>query len=158
MLLAFSTEKGYENYEFSNFGKPNYFSINNTNYWFGKPYIGIGPSAHSFQNNTRSWNIANNTKYINTLANNTVPQTQEHLSPYEQFNEYIMMRLRTQVGISLTEVNDQFGAPFLVHLQKEMQAFIKENTLKVIENRVVVTPKGKFFTDGISSALFWVEY
>src|SRR5699024_1689621 len=94
-LIATLTAAGFVNYEFSNFGKPGFFSKNNTGYWFGKPYLGIGPSAHGFDGTHRSWNVANNTTYIKAIAAGELPQKRETLSTTDRYNEYIMTRFRT---------------------------------------------------------------
>ncbi|HAJ82714.1 MAG TPA: coproporphyrinogen III oxidase, partial [Zunongwangia profunda] len=95
---------GFEHYEFSNYGKPGYFSQNNTAYWLGKPYLGIGPSAHSYDGNSRKWNIANNTLYIKAIERSELPLEVEELSITDRYNEYIMTRLRTYFGVDLVEV------------------------------------------------------
>lgn len=163
--LVRETEKqGFAQYEISNFGKPNYFSKHNTSYWQGKPYIGIGPSAHSFNNNQRSWNVANNTKYIKSIQQNELPSTIETLSKKDRFNEYIMTGLRTIWGVSIKKVEDDFGLEFKEHLLTASKEFISQQLLVVttsdydsncIEN-LQATQKGKFLIDGISSSLFLI--
>ena len=163
--LVRETEKqGFAQYEISNFGKPNYFSKHNTSYWQGKPYIGIGPSAHSFNNNQRSWNVANNTKYIKSIQQNELPSTIETLSKKDRFIEYIMTGLRTIWGVSIKKVEDDFGLEFKEHLLTASKEFISQQLLVVttsdydsncIEN-LQATQKGKFLIDGISSSLFLI--
>src|SRR5690606_10737535 len=94
--------QGFVHYELSNFGKPGYFSKNNTAYWLGKKYLGIGPSAHGYDGKNRSWNISNNSKYIQSLEDNTLPSETETLSVTDRYNETIMTGLRTMWGVSLT--------------------------------------------------------
>ena len=163
--LVRETEKqGFAQYEISNFGKPNYFSKHNTSYWQGKPYIGIGPSAHSFNSNQRSWNVANNTKYIKSIQQNELPSTIETLSKKDRFIEYIMTGLRTIWGVSIKKVEDDFGLEFKEHLLTASKEFISQQLLVVttsdydsncIEN-LQATQKGKFLIDGISSSLFLI--
>ena len=156
-LLIDTLEKaGFVHYELSNFGKPNFFSENNSAYWQGKPYLGIGPSAHSYDGTKRSWNISNNPKYIKAIQENLLPSTAETLTIRDRYNEYIMTGLRTIWGVSLTKIANEFGADFLLHLEKNMTKPIK-NDLLILNNQVLTTTKkGKFFTDGLASALFMV--
>ncbi len=149
--------EGYINYEFSNFGKPNYFSRNNTNYWLGKPYIGIGPSAHSFDGVSRSWNISNNIKYFKAIENGVLPSEKEILSLTDRYNEYIMTGLRTQLGVSLESIENNFGLSLRKHLKKESQQLIVQGLI-IEENGIYhLTQEGKFLGDGISSKLFFVD-
>ncbi len=109
-LLIYKMEAaGYDNYEFSNFAIPGYHSRNNTAYWQGKKYIGIGPSAHSYDGKRRAWNINNNPKYIKAITSKILPQEIEELTRTDQYNEYVMTRLRTQHGVSLSEIALLFG-------------------------------------------------
>lgn len=148
---------GYENYEFSNFGKPGYFSQNNTAYWTGKFYLGIGPSAHSFVNSTRSWNINNNPKYIKALEAGELPAEREELSRTDRYNEYIMTRLRTQWGVDLQVVETEFGLNYAAYLMDHIQAFQQQGLLKLEGDILKVTGDGKFLSDGIASELFMLN-
>ena len=103
-LMAVTRKQGFVQYEISNFGKPGYFSKHNTSYWQGQSYLGIGPSAHSFDGRSRAWNVANNSKYIASLFRDEIPATIESLSVSDRYNEYIMTGLRTVWGISLDKV------------------------------------------------------
>lgn len=94
--------------EFSNFGKSGYFSQNNTAYWLGKSYLGIGPAAHSYDGNSRKWNISNNPLYIKSLEKGEIPQETEDLSVSDKYNEYVMTRLRTKFGVDIAEVFQKF--------------------------------------------------
>ena len=115
-LVAETQKQGFVHYEISNFGKPNYFSKHNTSYWQGKHYLGIGPSAHSFNGKQRSWNVSNNTKYINDIQQNKLPQEVEILTKNNRFNEYIMTGLRTIWGVSLKRIETDFGLEYEEHL------------------------------------------
>ncbi|WP_158851580.1 radical SAM family heme chaperone HemW [Algibacter sp. L1A34] len=168
--------QGFVHYEISNFGKPDYFSKHNTSYWQGKPYLGIGPSAHSFYGNERSWHVSNNIKYIQAIQKNELPNTIEILSKKDQFNEYVMTGLRTIWGVSFNRVEVEFGDVFLQHLKKYSNKFIKEGLLVISnENEQIAqskldtdlkskashqilktTQKGKFLVDGIASELFMI--
>lgn len=158
LLVKTLTEAGYVNYEFSNFGRSGYFSQNNTAYWMGKPYLGIGPSAHGFDGTQRSWNIRNNTLYIKALEQEKLPIEKETLSVTERYNEYVMTRLRTIWGVSYQEIVQKFGENYLAHFKKEAKRFYKEGLLKIKNKDVVhITKKGKFLGDGISAELFYVD-
>ena len=147
-------ENGFVHYELSNFGKPNYFSKNNTAYWLGKKYIGIGPSAHSFNGESRSWNVSNNSLYLKAIAENKLPSESEILSKTDQYNEYIMTGLRTIWGVSLVKIETEFGSNYLDYLNQQAEKYISDNLLKVENNILKTTKKGKFLCDGIASDLF----
>ncbi|SFC85255.1 oxygen-independent coproporphyrinogen-3 oxidase [Algibacter pectinivorans] len=149
--------EGFVNYELSNFGKPEYFSKNNSAYWLGKPYLGIGPSAHSFNGDQRSWNVSNNTKYIKSIQNNTLPNEIETLSKTDKFNEYIMTGLRTVWGVSLEKIENDFGETYKNYLLKQSEIYIQEHLLYIDGNKLLTTKKGKFLSDGIASSLFKIN-
>ena len=154
VLLSETQKQGFVQYETSNFGKPNYFSKHNTSYWLGENYIGIGPSAHSFIQTHRSWNISNNTKYIKSILDNKLPNEVEKLSKEDLFNEYIMTGLRTIWGVSLAKVEKDFGDVYIEYLEKQSKKYINKELL-YIENQVLkTTQRGKFLVDGIASDLF----
>jgi len=154
VLVAETQKQGFVHYEISNFGKPNYLSKHNTSYWHQKKYIGIGPSAHSFNRTHRSWNVANNAKYIKSLQENVLPNETEELSVNDQFNEYIMTGLRTIWGVSLEKIVKDFGKKYQNYLESESKKYIQQDLL-YIENRTLkTTSKGKFLADGIASDLF----
>ena len=162
-LIEQTTEQGFVHYEISNFGKPNYFSKHNISYWQGKQYIGIGPSAHSFSKTERSWNISNNTKYIESIENNELPNTVETLSVKDQYNEYIMTGLRTIWGVSFDKIKTDFGEIFLTHFKKSSEKYINRKLLVIANdndkshNSVLrTTQKGKFLVDGIAAELFMI--
>lgn len=149
--------EGYQNYEFSNFGKPGSFSRNNTAYWEGKKYIGIGPGAHSYDGKRRAWNVSNNPKYIKAIAQDVLPQEVEALTPTDQYNEYVMTRLRTQQGVSLNEVQALFGEKMQHYLLQQAQSHIEAHFLFQEGDRLYVTKKGKFLSDGIAADLFMLN-
>ena len=157
-LVSETQKQGFVHYEISNFGKENYFSRHNTSYWQGKSYIGIGPSAHSFNGKQRSWNVANNTKYIKSLEVSELPGEVEILSDKDRFNEYIMTGLRTVWGVSLNKVATEFGSTFKETLLKNAIPFIENGTLTIsVEQEILITTqKGKFLVDGIASDLFMI--
>jgi oxygen-independent coproporphyrinogen-3 oxidase len=156
ILISETQKKGFVQYEISNFGQPGYFSKHNSSYWEGEPYIGIGPSAHSFHGNQRSWNISNNAKYIQKLQQNELALTYEKLTKKDRYNEYIMTGLRTIYGISLEKVTRDFGEDYHKHLSNEAVPFLDDKTLTWDKNFIKVTSKGKFLTDGIAASLFFI--
>lgn len=157
ILLETMQNNGFDNYEFSNFGKPGYFSQNNTAYWTGKFYLGIGPSAHSFVNTTRSWNINNNPKYINAIETGELPAEREDLSITDRYNEYIMTRLRTKWGVDLKVVETEFGLNYAAYLMEQIQDFQQQGLVRLEGEVLKVTGKGKFLSDGIASELFMLN-
>lgn len=150
-------ENGFVHYELSNFGKEKYFSKNNSAYWLGKKYIGIGPSAHSYDGISRSWNIANNSLYLKGISENRLPSEVEILSKQDRYNEYVMTGLRTIWGISLDRIEKEFGKDFLDYLLKQAEKFLSDDLLAVENNVLKTTGKGKFLADGIASDLFLIN-
>jgi oxygen-independent coproporphyrinogen-3 oxidase len=150
-------ENGFIHYEMSNFGKENYFSKNNSAYWLGKKYLGIGPSAHSFNGISRSWNVSNNSLYLKSLAENKLPSETEILSKHDRYNEYIMTGLRTIWGISLEKIASDFGQQFHDYLLNQSQKHVQQDLLNLKNGILTTTQKGKFFSDGIASDLFLVN-
>ena len=165
-LMMETKRQGFVQYEISNFGKPDYFSKHNTSYWQGKSYVGIGPSAHSFNGKERSWNVANNTKYIQSIQVGNLPLTSEKLTLNDRYNEYIMTGLRTIWGVSLGLIETDFGKDYKNHLLTEAKDFIQKGLLaitlsdldekKKVEEKLIITEKGKFLADGIAAELFMI--
>ncbi len=154
ILVDTLTEQDFIHYELSNFAKENYFSKNNSAYWLGKKYIGIGPSAHSFDGEKRGWNVSNNSVYIKSIQENKLPIETEVLSKTDRYNEYIMTGLRTIWGVSLDRIEIEFGAKYLDYLNQHAAKYIEDHLLFVDENILRTTKKGKFLSDGIASDLF----
>jgi oxygen-independent coproporphyrinogen III oxidase len=158
LLLVETLEaNGFVHYELSNFGKPDYFSRNNSAYWQGKKYIGIGPSAHSYDGENRSWNIANNALYLKALAENKLPNEIETLTKADRYNEYVMTGLRTVWGVSLERIKNEFGNDYLDYLLQNAQRFLEDEKLIMTNGILKTTNKGKFFCDGMASDLFWLN-
>lgn len=147
-------EAGFEAYEISNFAQPGKYAVHNTNYWKGIAYLGIGPSAHGYDGQTRYFNIANNQKYINSLAQNQLPETIEELSISDRYNEYMMTSLRTQWGVDLQKVERDFGKSYKENLINEIPKLIDEEKLTLTEDIIKLTKQGKLFADGIAASLF----
>ncbi len=154
MLKERLEAENFIHYELSNFGKEGYFSKNNSAYWQGKSYLGIGPSAHSFNGKQRGWNIRNNSKYIKNIQQNTLPIEIETLTKTDQYNEYVMTGLRTIWGVSIQKVEQEFGAIFKDYLLKQANNYINQHLLYIDDAHLRVTKKGQFLSDGIASELF----
>ncbi|WP_298898369.1 radical SAM family heme chaperone HemW [uncultured Psychroserpens sp.] len=147
----------FVHYELSNFGKEGYFSRNNSAYWQGKPYLGIGPSAHSFNGNDRSWNVSNNSKYSNAISSGRLPIETETLTVTDKYNEYVMTGLRTVWGVSLEKIEKDYGKTFKDYLLLQAQPFINQHLLYIDDEKLLVAKKGKFLSDGIASDLFKIN-
>lgn len=154
ILTAMLRKTGYEHYEISNFCKPGMYSKHNTSYWQGKKYLGIGPSAHSFNSSSRQWNIANLGLYISSLNNGEVLFEKEILTTAQRYNEYVMTSLRTMWGCDLDVIRTKFGAGFLAQASAAARQFL-ENGLLVQRAQILrLTDSGLFHADGIASAFF----
>lgn len=156
LLVELLEANGFVHYEFSNFGKPNYFSQNNSSYWLGKKYLGIGPSAHSFDGQSRSWNVSNNAKYIKAVQSQELHSETEILSLTDRYNEYIMTGLRTIWGVSLVKVEKEYGVNYINYLNKQIQSHVQNGLLKIEDGILTTTAQGKFLGDGIVADLFVV--
>ena len=148
------SKHNFIHYELSNFGKEGSFSKNNSSYWKGKHYLGIGPSAHSFNGKQRSWNVKNNSKYIAAIQQNKLPIERELLSITDQYNEYVMTGLRTIWGVSLEKVAREFGEQYHRYLLLQSKKYRAEDLLYIEDEKLKTTKKGKFLSDGISADLF----
>ncbi|RZJ71663.1 MAG: radical SAM family heme chaperone HemW [Flavobacterium sp.] len=148
---------GFIHYELSNFAKEGFFSKNNSAYWLGKKYLGIGPSAHSYDGTSRSWSVSNNIIYIKSIQEGTLPSEREELTTTDRYNEYIMTGLRTIWGISLERISTEFGADYLEYLENQENKFIADGLLIIDDGILKTTKKGKFLADGIASDLFFIN-
>jgi oxygen-independent coproporphyrinogen-3 oxidase len=156
-LVDLLLENGFIHYELSNFAKEGYFSKNNSSYWLGKKYIGIGPSAHSYDGVQRGWNISNNTLYLKSIEEGKLPMETEVLTLTDRYNEAVMTGLRTIWGVSLNRIAQEFGTTYLDYLQQQAQKFIDDDLLFVENDVMRTTRKGKFLGDGIASDLFFLN-
>lgn len=157
LLVDKLEENDFIHYELSNFGKENYFSKNNSSYWLGKKYIGIGPSAHSYNGISRSWNVSNNTLYLKSISENRLPSESETLSKTDRYNEYVMTGLRTIWGISLDRIETEFGKTYLDYLNQQAAKYIEDHLLFVDDSVLRTTKSAKFLSDGIASDLFMLN-
>ena len=153
----FLSNENYENYEMNSYAKNGFYSRNNSGYWLRKKYIGIGPSAHSFDGFTRSWNISNNSEYIKGVRDNKLNIKREVLSKVDIYNEYIMTGLRTIWGVSSVYISKNFGKNFYEHFINRSQSYLKSNHLVKNGDLYTVSKKGKFLTDGIAAELFLIK-
>jgi len=148
-------KNNFIHYEISNFGKEGFFSIHNSNYWKGEHYIGLGPSAHSFDGTSRQWNISNNNIYIKHLSEKSEAYFEkEVLTETERFNEYILTSLRTIWGVDLKYLKSNFNTDFVKQFEIQIQEYIKQGTIIVKESTYTLTEKGKLLADRIASDLF----
>ena len=146
---------GYEHYEISSFAKPGSRSRHNSSYWHSKKYLGLGPSAHSFDGNNRQWNIAHNARYIHAVITGQNYFESEILQPRDLLNEYIMTSLRTREGLDLQQVSMRFGDDKGKKLEEQAAAYIRLNRMANQDGKLVLTGDGKLFADGIAAALFF---
>jgi len=158
MLIDTLTSLGYEHYEISNFAKPDRYARHNSNYWKGKPYLGIGPSAHSFNGTSRSWNIANNALYIKGILTKELPFETEQLSKNDRFNEYVMTSLRTKWGIDKKYVEKEFGNDYLSSILKNIEEYVHNQEVLISEEGIIsLSLSGKLLADQIAAELFIVD-
>ena len=161
MMLDEMRKNNFEQYEISNFCKDQFYSKHNSNYWLKQPYLGLGPSAHSFNGTSRQWNVSNNGLYIQSFA----PQSPEGgarfevetLNTSQQYNEYILTTLRTICGSNLTSIETEFGSEYLSYCLKEAEKYILSEDIKKENNKLFLTDKGKLIADKIASDLFVVN-
>ena len=155
ILMEQAEVMGYDHYEISNLAKPGHHAVHNTNYWRGLPYLGIGPSAHSFDGKSRRWNIANNALYTKSiLLNNELTYEEEKLTPTEHLNEYIMTSLRTMWGCDLQKIRNEWGEDYAKQVVESSYEFRERKWLTEQDNKLILTPAGKLFADRIAGALF----
>jgi putative oxygen-independent coproporphyrinogen III oxidase len=157
LLTALMQTSGYLHYEISNFCVPDKYSKHNTAYWQGKKYLGIGPSAHSYNGNSRQWNIANIGHYIQSLREGVIPCEKEILTKAQLFNEYMMTSLRTMWGCDMDFVKRTFGTDWVQQALADARAFLENGTMIRKGKLLSLTRKGLFHADGIASEFFRVE-
>lgn len=149
-------DAGFTHYELSNFGKPGYHSRHNTSYWNGTHYLGIGPSAHSFDGKIRQWNVASNTVYSASVGSQNPWFEEEEINESDSFNEYVMTGLRTANGISLTEIDERFGGYRTERLLRDASNYLECGRLQQEDDRLYIPEQEWLISDRIISDLFWV--
>lgn len=154
LLCTWLDEAGFEHYELSNFAKPGFRSRHNSSYWQGKPYLGLGPSAHSFDGASRQWNIANNAQYLQSITAGNIPFEKETLTATQQLNEYLMTALRTIEGISIGTIKERWGEATAESVLMRAKKHIYINHLALNDDMLRLTRESKFLADGIASDLF----
>ncbi|PJJ74477.1 oxygen-independent coproporphyrinogen-3 oxidase [Thermoflavifilum aggregans] len=157
MLLDIMESAGYEPYEISSFARPGFRSRHNSKYWQGVPYLGIGPSAHSYQPPYRRWNIAHNAKYIQSIQQQQLPYEEECLTITMQYNEYVMLRLRTMEGVYVQEMGNLFGSGYVQYFQQQIQPWIHSHHVVCQEMHYVLSREGRLFADRIAASLFMTD-
>lgn len=158
MLRNKLIEHKYIQYEFSNFGKETFFSQHNTSYWKNKPYLGIGPSAHSYNGkDIRCWNVSHNIKYLKAIENNILNHEEEVISEKDRFNEKIMLGLRTLWGINIDELEKEFSSSLMKHFYKELKKLEATKKVRISNQIVTIHPESLFFTDGIIAQFFFID-
>ncbi|TAE83507.1 MAG: radical SAM family heme chaperone HemW [Bacteroidetes bacterium] len=155
LLVSFLESAGFEQYEISNFAKNQEYATHNTAYWLNKPYLGIGPSAHSFDGLSRSWNIANNQLYLKAIQRNQLPLETEHLTIENRINEYIMTGLRTIWGCNWQFIETQFGSGKKRLLEQKIIPFIRQQHITTTKESFKLTRQARILADGIASELFF---
>jgi len=151
ILCQKMAQTGYLHYEISNFCRPRWTSRHNTSYWFGAPYLGLGPSAHSYDGHSRQWNASSLEKYVCGMQNTE----SETLSPEQQYDEYVMLRLRTMWGIDLKYIKREMGERFANHCERQAEPLVAQGRLSRTREFLYLTDKQMLFADGIAEALFW---
>ncbi len=147
---------GLTQYEVSNFGKEGFYSQHNSNYWKGKEYLGVGPSAHSYIDNKRLWNVSNNIKYIKAINEGEIYFEEEIIDEKMAFNEYVLTRLRTIWGIEKDYIETNFSKKINQHFKQELKPYLNSSYLQQINNRIILTGEGVLIADKITSDLFYV--
>ena len=154
VLMDLLQEAGFEHYEISNFAKPGMHSRHNSNYWEGVKYLGIGPSAHSYNGESRQWNISNNMKYTEAIEMKKIPAEHEILELKDRVNEYIMTSLRTSKGMDLEKISKNFGSDYATEIRGSLEPLIDKNWIIDKDQVIILTREGKLFADHIASELF----
>ncbi|MGE0018493.1 MAG: radical SAM family heme chaperone HemW [Draconibacterium sp.] len=155
-LVALARENGFEHYEISNFARKGMYSKHNTSYWTGKKYLGLGPSAHSFNGYSRRWNVAHTEKYIKAIALNEAFSEEEILTDANRYNEYVLTRIRTIWGVSVGEIQNQFGEEKAAYFHENIEKYLRSGLAVQTGETVTLTPKGWFVSDEISASLMFV--
>ena len=156
IMLNAMQQQGFIQYEISNFCKEGFHSRHNSNYWLKENYLGLGPSAHSYNGSSRQWNIANNALYIRSLQKDELNFESETLTPAQRYNEYVLTSLRTVWGTPMEQVKKNYGDAFAAYCLKEVQKYIASGDVRFERNQLFLTDKGKLIADKIAADLFWV--
>lgn len=156
ILMELAAKHGFEHYEISNFGKPGFFSQHNSSYWKNIPYIGIGPSAHSFNGDSRQWNISSNAAYVKAIQQNEIPAEVEMLSLKNKYNEYMMTGLRTQWGVNANQISSRFGESYVTDFLSQIKEYVESGHVQVQGENYLLSTAGKLIADRIAASTFVV--
>lgn len=156
ILMELAHQHGFDHYEISNFGKPGFYSQHNSSYWKNTPYIGIGPSAHSYNGISRQWNVSSNAAYVKAIQQNEIPAEVEILTLQNQYNEYIMTGLRTQWGVSADYIKSRFGENFLSDFLFQIHEYVESGAVEIQSDKYMLTLSGKLIADRIAAKAFVV--
>lgn len=156
-LIEKTSTAGYHHYEISNLALPGFESRHNSAYWEGRPYLGFGPSAHSFVGQKRSWNISHNVEYMQAIKEGCLPSSSETLSDIDLLNEYIMTSLRSSKGLNKNRIRDQWGDDKLDDIRKGLRIPIEADNIVESDDAWRLTKKGRFLADGIAASLFFIN-
>ncbi|MCK9421038.1 MAG: coproporphyrinogen III oxidase family protein [Bacteroidales bacterium] len=156
MLMEMALDHGFQQYEISNFARSGWNAIHNTNYWKGIPFLGLGPSAHSYNDNSRRWNVSNLSEYIERITNGACLYVEEHLTPEQKYNEYVMTSLRTMWGCDSQKLIYDFGSTIYDFFRKNALPMIDRGLLREVSGVYFLTDEGKLFADGVAAGLFLV--
>ena len=157
MMIEQLTQAGFQHYEISNFCQPDKYSQHNSSYWTGKKYLGCGPSAHSFDGNTRQWNVSSLDQYIEGIEKGIPVIEIEELSNTTRYNDFVITSLRTMWGLSLSRLKEEFGTELEQYCLENAQSYLNTGKLELRNNTLYLSKEGIFTSDGIMSDLLWVE-
>jgi len=157
-ILIEETEKnGFNQYEISNFCKPSFMAEHNSNYWKGLSYLGVGPSAHSYNGVSRRFNVRSNAQYIQATEGGKPFYEEEILTANDKYNEYILTRLRTEWGCDTQEIKSNFGEKYVTYFLNQLEPYKQKNFISIKQNIITLNKQGKHFADGIASDLFYTK-
>jgi len=154
ILVSTLSQNGYEQYEISNFARNEQYSLHNSSYWKQRPYLGVGPSAHSYNGVSREYNVSNNAKYLASIRQSIIPSTYEDLSLEDRTNEYLLTGLRTKWGVKQSELHTLSAGKFILQHEAELQNMVKNGWISMDKKTILLTASGKLFADRIASDLF----
>lgn len=157
LMIEKLTNAGYTHYEISNFCRPGMLSKHNSSYWIGKPYLGCGPSAHSYNGTERQWNVASLSQYMESIKQGIIPSEVEELDLYTRYNDFIITSLRTMWGLPLLKLKERFGEKLYAYCLANANSHLLSGKLTKAEDTLFLTKDGIFISDGIMSDLLWVE-
>ena len=156
-LIDRLTSEGYDHYEISNFSLPGLYSRHNSSYWTEKKYLGCGPSAHSYNGVSRQWNVASLDTYIKGISAGTPVFEIEELDLYTRYNDFVITRIRTEWGMPLSKLRDEFGEKLYDYCLRMAAPHLKQGTLELVNDILKLTRKGIFISDGIMSDMLWTD-